>query len=502
MNLAIIIGVSTYDHCDNLKACDNDIKVMNNVLLKLDKFDDICEIHDSPKAHDAKRQITEFVNKHKGNQVQELVFYFTGHGARFDDDFFYVFSDFSEKRKEVTGLRNTELDGLIRNLAPELTVKVVDACFSGSTYVKGEGDIKPILEKSAKQNELKNLYFLHSSSSDEESLATSEYSLFSLSFFKALTQNLGNIRHRDIMAYVADDMEQNGLPKPTFVVQADNTEIFGDISPELLQYINGVIGVSAADGDDDSKHNREGDADAKSFLQLVRAKSDEEYCTQEEGISNIKLLVDGIQDNAWASEITDVFTVEYMELEYNIPNEIEIGRWLKKNGAEKYFVIPTYKTETFSKQEYIPIPRKPLSKAYAGLIGSIAFGSLFGINHDEEVDYKLEKVEKTREILNGIEFTTSTPVKAFQVRFKPMFNSVENYVLTVVPVFSRKYLEVFSSIEVLSYTGWDSVSNPKCRGWKIKKILLKNDQEINKFCSERVASVTEFIIEDVCSKLK
>jgi len=54
MNLAILIGVSDYDHQNSLVACKGDIKVMGHVVEKLNKFDDICVISDSPRAQDAK----------------------------------------------------------------------------------------------------------------------------------------------------------------------------------------------------------------------------------------------------------------------------------------------------------------------------------------------------------------------------------------------------------------------------------------------------------------
>ncbi|MFX4236677.1 hypothetical protein ACOL3F_12195, partial [Aliarcobacter butzleri] len=64
---------------------------------------------------------------------------------------------------------------------------------------------------------------------------------------------------------------------------------------------------------------------------------------------------------------------------------------------------------------------------------------------DNKKDYKLEKIEKTRKILNGIEFTTVTAFKAMQIKFKPKFNAIENYALTIVPIFSRKNLVIFNS---------------------------------------------------------
>ena len=502
MNLAIIIGVSSYDHCNTLEACSNDVAIMKIVLEKLDKFDDICVISNSPKAYEAKQKITEFVNKYKSEEVNELVFYFSGHGARYDDDFFYVFSDFSEKRKEVSGLRNTELDGLIRNLNPDLTVKIVDACFSGSSYVKSENEIKPILEKSAKQNELSKLYFLHSSSSEEESLATEDYSFFSRSFFASLTQNIGKIRHRDIMAYVADDMGSNNLPKPTFIVQADNTEIFGEVDQDLIDYLQKSLGLSSDTEEGKSQEGPSHSSEESNFLTLIQAKTENEYCDQDTAFSNLEALKESYNSDQWPLELTELFRIESRLLEHHIPNEVEIGRWLAKQ-SEKYFQIPTFRTEKYSKQEYIERPKKP--KSNRGLINrsiySTGIAQYLDYAMDEE-EYKLETVEKEHKVLSGLEFTAAAPYKAFQMIFNPKFGALEKYVLTIVPVYSRNKLEIFTAIEVLSYEDWESTSSPKCLGWKIESLGLKNLIEIKNRSKLSIASATAFIIQDIKSKVE
>ncbi len=491
MNLAIIIGVSQYDNGNPLEACDNDIDIMKNISEKLNKFDDICYISNSPKAYEAKQIITKFINKHKEQTIDELVFYFSGHGARYPDDFFYVFKDFSEAKKETTGLRNTELDGLIKNLSPKLTIKIIDACFSGTTYIKSNQDsIQPIFQKSADQNKLNNLYFFYSSSSEEESIANKDYSFFSKSFFKSLTQNTGKMRYRDIMAYVADDMNSNSYPEPMFIVQANNTEIFGEINTELIDYINSkfppnVHTISNSNVDDIEKN--------KNLFQLIKTKSEEEYCTQDEGIENIKLLNEMFKSDKWTNDITDIFEIEITELDYNIPNTNDIARWLNKNTDENYFVKPIYEDETYYQEEYIEIPTKP-NNSYAQII---RMSSLF----DNKKDYKLEKIEKTRKILNGIEFTTVTAFKAMQIKFKPKFNAIENYALTIVPIFSRKNLVIFNSIEILEYNGWNSINHPKCHEWNKIKLLLKNKDGISTFCKNKCTETTTYIIEDIKSKL-
>lgn len=498
MNLAIIIGVSEYTNYDTLKACDNDIEIMKNTLEKLNKYEDICYISNSPKAHEVKKKIAEFVTKYKNSSINELVFYFSGHGDRNKDDFFYVLSDFNEDKKETTGLRNTELDGLIKNLNPKLTIKIIDACFSGTSYIKSTNEnVEQIFTKSAKKNEFKNLYFLYSSSSEEESLANENISFFTQSFFNSLVQNLGDIRYRDIMAYVADDMSLNKYPEPTFIVQANNTEIFGDISEDLATYIKNKLNIdnsSSNNGNQDKEVNVQKE---KSLFELIKEKSNNEYCTKEEAFQNIELLKSKFSIKEWAKDITDIFELNINEIERNIPNSKSIGQWLLKNDDENYFAKPVYENETYFKEEYIEIPKKP-SSSYEAKIRSL---TSFGLYGKDDKDYKLEKVEKVRKILKDIQFTTETPFEAFQIYFKPKLNAIEHYSLTIVPIFSRKTLIIFNVIENLEYNGWDSVSYPKCQDWKISKISLKNKDEIEHFCKHKIDLVSKYILNDIKTKL-
>lgn len=503
MNLAIIVGVSEYENCTTLKACDNDIKIMKNTLEKLNKYDDICYISNSPKAHEVKNKIAEFVTKHKNNSIDELVFYYSGHGDRNKDDFFYVFSDFSEDRKETTGLRNTELDGLIKNLNPNLTIKIIDACFSGTNYIKSTNDnIKQLFSKSAEKNEFKTLYFLYSSSEEEESLANENISFFTLSFFSSLVNNPGDIRYRDIMAYIADDMNLKKYPEPVFIVQANNIELFGDISSDLITYIKKELNLKNNSNEENQEQDRS-IQNEKGILNLIQEKSNNEYCTKEEAFKNINLLKVKFSIEEWNTDITDIFNISLNEIERDIPNSKSIGQWLLKND-ENYFVKPLYENKTYYQEEYIEIPKKP-TNAYAAkikrLTNSFELSSSLGLYGKDDIDYKLEKVEKTREVLKGIQFTTETPFKAFQIYFEPKHHAIEHYTLTIVSIFSRKTLIVFNAIENLKYNGWDSVSYPKCQDWKISKMSLKNQDEIENFCKHKISIISKHIIDDIKTKL-
>jgi len=497
MNLAIIVGVSEYENYANLKACDNDITIMKNTLEKLNKYDDICYISNSPKAYEVKKKIAEFVTKHKNNSINELIFYYSGHGDRNKDDFFYVFSDFREDKRETTGLRNTELDGLIKNLNPNLTIKIIDACFSGTNYIKSTNDnIEQLFSKSAKKNEFKNLYFLYSSSEEEESLANENISFFTLSFFSSLIQNIGDIRYRDIMAYIADDMNVKKFPEPIFIVQANNTELFGNINSDLITYIKKELNLNS----NTIEKNQEQDSSIqgeKGILNLIQEKSNNEYCTKEEAFENINLLKIKFSIEEWDTDITSIFNINLNEIDKDIPNSKSIGEWLLKND-ENYFVKPLYEYEKYYQEEYIEIPKKP-ANTYEAKLRRLT--NNFGLYGKDDRDYKLEKVEKTRKVLKGIQFTTETPFRAFQIYFEPKHHAIEHYTLTIVPIFSRKTLIIFNAIENLKYNGWDSISYPKCQDWKISKMSLKNRDEIENFCKHKIGIISKYIIDDIKTKL-
>ncbi len=502
MKLAIIFGVSEYQNHDSLKACGNDADLVKKIFQKLGKFDDICFLSGNIKGFEAKQKLTEFVNNHKDKSVEELVFYYTGHGARYDDDFFYLFSDFSEKRKEITALRNSELDGLIRNLNPNLTVKVIDACYSGSTYIKSDDDIKPTLEKSAKENSLKNLYFFHSSSSEETSLANDLYSFFTYSFCKSIADLDGAIRYRDIMAYVADDMSQNGHPKPTFVVQADNTEVFGEIDSNFKSYVKECLNIpdDPLNLADDSKENRSEAEKDDQFLTEIQRKSQEEFCSKEEALRNIGLIRELLEQSNWPDQILKIFEIKIDPIEHasTIKNSVEIGRWLNKNSNGNYFSKPTYDTESYFEEEYKKLPQKP------GRATDI-FGGLYSLRQslglDDEQEYKLEKIEKTRRFVDGFEYTADSPFRGLQLTFKPKHSSVEYYALTIALIFSRKNLVFFVAKEALPYRSWDDIESPKCLNWKTKELFLKKEQEIRDYVHELISSASAFISEDIFEKL-
>ncbi|UCZ75964.1 caspase family protein [Dickeya zeae] len=101
MNLGIVIGVEKYksDIYDNLAACKNDARVFKDVLGNVKDFEEILYLNNDDSGILIKRSISDFIDKYKEKEVSEFIFYFSGHGERFEDDFFYLPSDFDEKKE-------------------------------------------------------------------------------------------------------------------------------------------------------------------------------------------------------------------------------------------------------------------------------------------------------------------------------------------------------------------------------------------------------------------
>ena len=132
---------------------------MTEVVSNSGKFDEQIVLNSSPVSGDAKDKISSFVRKYQKQDVDEVFFYYTGHGTRNSDDFLFLFSDFNSSKPEQTSLRNSELDSMLKSLQPELTVKVVDACQAGTEYIKSDQDLKVIFEKSSTDSFNKTYFF-------------------------------------------------------------------------------------------------------------------------------------------------------------------------------------------------------------------------------------------------------------------------------------------------------------------------------------------------------
>lgn len=510
MNLAIIIGVEKYKSAnfDNLLACKNDAKVIGDVLNDVKDIQETLYINDNEAGYEVKRKISELVEKYKGEEIDEFIFYFTGHGDRYDDDFFYLLSDFDLTKRESTGLRNSEVDDWIKTLSPKLCVKIVDACFSGTQYIKSEPNTESELKKSAQKYGLNDIYFWFSSRENQTSFAGKDFSRFTESILTGITEYNGDVRYRDIMAFVADDLSSNEDSKPIFVTQADNIEKFGHVTKATHKIIYDAFGMDL----DESSTNNPSDGLQKfstetssyeeesvsseekepSIFDLIKIKSDKVCFNEEKLLSFIKTFNENMLK--WDEELHSIYEIvtEFDLNPYQVPNEEEIGNWLDKNKSKNYFSEPRFNTTSFEVEEYKALPEDKLKDAMSRSLG-------FGLGQ-RKTEYKLEKVTKTKKFIDGFEYTHSSENRILKVIFKPKVELAKPLSLYIVPIYSNTHIVHHVAFEELKRNDWKSFSRPKCASWKMVKTNIDSIEDAYSV-SLKIQSEVKLWIESLLRKI-
>jgi hypothetical protein len=257
------------------------------------------ELGDDTSSAHVKAQLAEFVTKHEG-KVDELFFYYSGHGDLYKDDFYFLFSDFSDKHRNQTSLNTEELDSMLRTLSPELTIKVVDACHAGVTYVKEPDALAKQLKIST--GRFSNCYFMFSSQSSQASLQDNKLSDFTREFVQACTTFRGkDIRYKDIVDHISDAFATNSDQTPTFVIQAPCTEIFCGVDKSIRSLLNpytkkrGQTSAVATPSD-------------STIGQVIKDRASE-YCAKEQVYSFLEHLASGIKNAKFSGELRDSYNL-------------------------------------------------------------------------------------------------------------------------------------------------------------------------------------------------
>lgn len=231
MNLALLIGIDTYERLPALPACANDLAIMHQTLNATNKYHHI-ELIDNASAENAKEKLRSFFASYNNTQdIEEIFVYFSGHGA-YQDDALFCCADFDAKRAATTSISNTELDDLLRSATPKVAVKVIDACQSGAPYIK---DVESGFLKSIKTSRLSSFICMASSQYDQYSYASNLTSHFTAAWVDAaLSKTTGSVLYRDIQASLADRFASSPSQTPFFVNQGSALELFSIVTEEMI----------------------------------------------------------------------------------------------------------------------------------------------------------------------------------------------------------------------------------------------------------------------------
>ncbi|NQZ10551.1 MAG: caspase family protein [Algicola sp.] len=485
--IALLIGIHHYDNESNLPPCQKDIALISEIISTSEKYDDWIALDQSPTSSEAKDKIAGFIRKYQEQDIDEVLFYYTGHGTRKNDDFLYLFSDFDKTKVEQTSLRNSEFDSMLKSLNPKLAVKIVDACQAGTEYIKSNQDLKMIFEKSSTDS-FDKTYFLFSSSNTESSIALQDYSVFTKSFAKSLVNFQGkDIRYRDIMAYISDDSSVTKHQTPLFILQANNTEIFCSVSDSLANNLAQKLDANTL-LEEDSKSNESTTANQlqpavsldDKLIQSIKRKS-QEYCSKEDAQNSLTFLNEQLNAHDWSSLISSLYEIKYLD---NYAIELldcldGIAKWIQ-DSDELYFAEMTYKEVEYQGKEKIEYETR---------------GIMTGFSRESRVEYKPATLYK--DVISGFELTASAPNRLTMITLKPAEEILPWYTVFFTFVFSKSKLTLFFKYEIEKELNWSERKLQNQNQWQIVHCNLKSQDAINTLVRDSFTDIENSITEEI-----
>jgi hypothetical protein len=485
MNLGIVIAISDYGSPSiNLPGCDADGLAISKILKTDNKFDDVLYLSKKTSSGDIKPELIKFINGHKANDIDDVVFYFSGHGDFSGDEFYYLLSDYDSKRKKQTSLENTELDNLLKALNPNNAIKIVDACHSGTPYIKDPDAFDTYLKGT--QGEFKKCYFMFSSQTDQYSYQDSNLSFFTKSIVESVQSHTSEIiRYKDVIDFVSDSFSESHNQTPFFIVQADFTEPFCTVSKTLRESLENLFL-----GDIVAHKTKEGDADSgveKTLMDLVKEDANR-YCTEEEALEYLSSFFAGFKKLTLSDKVTDLYDISFEDVsEYSeIPTPSAIGKWLDSNDHD--FFARAYKEDIKVRSR---VHKDPMKR----MLGGSSWGRL---GMDDDDDYKF--VVKTENRIKGFRSTIDLPVKLLKVNVDTKFPNIDSASIFIVPVISKTKMRIFFSFNFYEQKDWNGKKIEGSAKWLTEIVDIKDKTSHNNICSKIMSEFSEFVYEPIAEK--
>jgi hypothetical protein len=475
MNIAILIGISEYTNLQNLSACTNDVKLINELLLDSKRYTEILYIQENTTSRNIKSKVIDFTKKYTNNEINEIFIYFSGHGHFDGDEFYYICSDFDKNKIKQTSFENKEFDSYIKLLNPKLTVKVVDACESGMNYVKDINELKDFLNKG--ENTFKNCYFMYSSTNNQSSYANEKISDFTNEFINSLIHFEKDIRYKDVIDYLSDSFSNKPEQTPFFVIQADLTDIFISLDKEMKNKL--IESLKFSTNLEIIKNEN------KTLFDLIKSDS-ENYFQKEKVIVILEKIEKMISEyNFKINDLEKFYDIDinvYNNYEF-IPNIKLISEWANTKNKENYFVKCILEKKTIKRRV---IKNKMLT--YSTLM-------LLGRENDE--DNYITK-EEIIDIPVSVESTTEIDYNYISIKTKPKYPNLYSTSFYFMPFISKRKILFFTTFATYDNINWnDEKINYKTINWLNEEFNLKDEDKIFEFINEKLKGFIESTIDEV-----
>ncbi len=462
MKAVIIITVPEYDRVSSLPACQQDGEEIERLARATGSFDIVHAIDGRQSSREVKDQLASWIASVRSEKFDQVLFYYSGHGLVDGDEFHYVLRDYSAKSLKRTTIENSEVDTYLRQLDAELVVKVVDACHSGTPYIKDISRLKSALETSVVR-QFKHCYFLFSSQADETSWADSTLSYFTRAFLHAAEASAGrDLRYKEIMDDVSDAF-RGQVQTPIFVTQATFTESFGSIPPDYKVLQPKPDGSSGkVDG---AKELVVAPPVSELLLAAVR-KDASRYLTKEQAEEVLRIEVgQRVETFEFPSPFAQLYEKEvaiFREIS-EVPDLLDVAKWVHSSKSD-YMVNVEYIEEEYTAQVPMSIENSSINDMLASALN--IFGS------------KTIAVKKTRQIPTRISSIAAVTPECISVFLRRKLPNVREHRCWLVPVLSRTDIRLFWASQSSRDDGWRGTLFPSRLSWSTQAAPLADSAEV------------------------
>lgn len=379
VNRAILVGNSQYKSLKVLPCCANDLVAMKELLESTGKYSEIEIIEDSD-ADELKSRIRAAVNKEQ--QIEELFFYFTGHGCQRDEEFYYCATNFDSERPNETGLSSDELHILLRQADSNLVVKVIDACNSGISLIKANGEHQSQPQKKYGFN---NLIQISSCLQSQYALIGESLSVFTEAFrAAALRKREGIVYYTDITNTLRDESLQNHDQTPFFISQGTGREQFVD-DAKCLDSLRAKL------AEEEELPLQPGDVDQQTpaaplSTQALLEEAEKNLATPDKIEFFVKTFFDDLIEGVSKDEFSEFFDLEITEHpDFDEPtSEAHIIRVLARESRPDEFVTAKIRREK---------AQNPLQASTAAIWGIFGGDQSYRETYELNLNYEMQRAQ-------------------------------------------------------------------------------------------------------------
>lgn len=512
--LGIFIGVSEYEDVNYppLPSCNRDLDAMCLVMEKIKHFDKVIKLGNE-KSTQIKSALTSLIGEFKGKNIEEVFFYFSGHGERVDSEFYYVLADFDSKKINSTGLSESYLDGLIREVSPRVYTKMSDACFSGTKYIKDSLENREkIIKTKIDGLGLDNVYYFFSSRENQESFADKKgLSFFTDQVISSIISSEREIKYIDLSGEISDAFTSAQYQQqPMFLMQGSYLDSIGKVNNSQISEIMKLLGIDDSRPAENENKNINNEKNPQKIIlnKLTLALNKVIEKSKSDCIDEVKIneILSGLNENLLTDlneKTKDAYSVSISyEQCYSTPNKEKIGLWLVKN--KDLFAITQYSTKTVTTQRYEK-PDKifvstPSSKNIhwlddTGVINTSA--SFFSHRKwDKEDEPKKEElvlkdVKGKESYISGFGYKCDEKKNILKITLEPKYQLLPKIECWFVFIYSHEKFYIHKLFITYIKKSWDFYEECSNNNWSVSKII-----DIKKMTQESLVRVISNHIEE------